>query len=67
MTESVELQEGLSVGAVWSVYQVAKEIGIEDALGKDFQGKLALWQVMVAGDRPGVKALGGKAGTGTCR
>ncbi|MDN3513055.1 MAG: IS1634 family transposase, partial [Candidatus Brocadia sp.] len=42
----VELQEGLSVGAAWSVYQVAKELGIEGALGKDFQGKLALWQVM---------------------
>ncbi|MDN3514918.1 MAG: hypothetical protein NG747_11025 [Candidatus Brocadia sp.] len=42
----VELQEGLSVGAAWSVYQVAKELGIEVALGKDFQGKLALWQVM---------------------
>ncbi len=46
LSESVELQEGLSVGAVWSVYQVAKGIGIEEALGKDFQGKLALWQVM---------------------
>lgn len=46
LSESVELQEGLSVGAVWSVYQVAKEIGLEDALGKDFQGKLALCQVM---------------------
>src|SRR3990167_2571010 len=44
--EAVELQEGLSVGAVWSVYQVAKELGIEEALGKDFEGKLALWQVM---------------------
>ncbi|MDN3514758.1 MAG: hypothetical protein NG747_10200 [Candidatus Brocadia sp.] len=42
----VELQEGLSVGAVWSVYQMAKELGIEGALEKDFQGKLALWQVM---------------------
>jgi len=46
LSESVELQEGLSVGAVWSVYQVAKELGIEEALGKDFEGKLALWQVM---------------------
>ncbi len=46
LSESVELQEGLSVGAVWSVYQVAKELGIEEALRKDFQGKLALWQVM---------------------
>ncbi|MDG6026015.1 MAG: IS1634 family transposase [Candidatus Brocadia sp.] len=42
----VGLQEGLSVGASWSVYQVAKELGIEESLGKDFEGKLALWQVM---------------------
>src|SRR3989338_3940629 len=40
LSESVELQEGLSVGAVWSVYQVAKELGIEEALGKDLEGKL---------------------------
>ena len=46
LSESVELQEGLSVGAVWSVYRVAKELGIEEALGKGFEGKLALWQVM---------------------
>lgn len=46
LSESVELQEGMSVGAVWSVYQVAKELGIEEALGKGFGGKLALWQVM---------------------
>lgn len=46
LSDSVELHEGLSVGAVWSVYQVAKELGIEDALGKDFEGKLALWQVI---------------------
>src|SRR3990170_1122159 len=46
LSESVELQEGLSVGAVWSVYRVAKELGIEEALGKDFEGNLALWQVM---------------------
>ncbi|MCF6150408.1 MAG: IS1634 family transposase, partial [Candidatus Kuenenia sp.] len=46
LSESVELHEGLSVGAVWSVYRVAKELGIDEALGKDFEGKLALWQVM---------------------
>jgi len=45
-SESVELQEGLSVGALWSVYQVAKELGIEKALGTSFEGKLALWQVI---------------------
>jgi len=43
---SVELEQGLSVGAVWTVYQVAKNLGIENALGTDFSGKLALWQVI---------------------
>lgn len=46
LSESVELQEGHSVGALWSVYQVAKELGIEKALGKSFEGKMALWQVL---------------------
>jgi len=44
--ESVELQEGLSVGAIWTVYQIAKELGIERALGTSFSGKLAMWQVI---------------------
>ena len=35
-----------SVGAVWTVYQVSKRLGLEHALGKDFQGKLAMWQVI---------------------
>jgi transposase len=43
---SVELEQGLSVGAVWTVYQVAKSLGIEKALGTDISGKLALWQVI---------------------
>jgi len=46
LKESVELQEGLSVGAVWAVYQVGKRLGLEKALGSDFEGKLAFWQVM---------------------
>ena len=44
--ESVKLQEGLSIGAAWTVYQIAKRKGIEKALGKDFAGKLAMWQVI---------------------
>ena len=44
--ESVSLQEGLSIGAVWAVYQIAKRKGVEKALGKDFAGKLAMWQVI---------------------
>jgi transposase len=46
LKESVEIQEGLSVGAVWTLYQSAKELGIIKALGNDFKGKLALWQVI---------------------
>ena len=46
LKESVELQEGLSVGAVWAVYQVGKALGLEKTLGTGFEGKLAFWQVM---------------------
>jgi hypothetical protein len=46
LRDSVELQEGPSVGAVWIVYQIAKCLGIEKALGISFDGKLALWQVI---------------------
>jgi len=46
LKEDVELKEGSSVGAVWAIYEVAKGLGIEKALGRDFAGKLALWQVM---------------------
>ena len=44
--KEIQLQEGPAVGAVWTVYQVAKRLGIEKALGTDFPGKLALWQVI---------------------
>ena len=46
LNESVDLEEGLAVGAAWTVYQLAKRIGIERALGDTFAGKLALWQVI---------------------
>lgn len=42
----IKLKEGMSVGAVWVVYDVARRLGIEKALGNDRQGKLALWQVI---------------------
>jgi len=44
--EDVTLEQGLSIGAVWTVYQLAKQLGIEKALGFDRSGKLALWQVI---------------------
>jgi len=44
--ENVELNEGLSLGAVWTVYEMARRLGIEKALGEERAGKLALWQVI---------------------
>ncbi|MBI3655986.1 MAG: transposase [Acidobacteria bacterium] len=46
LRESVDLQEGPSVGAAWTVYAVARRVGIIAALGTGRPGKLALWQVM---------------------
>lgn len=46
IVESVRLQEGLSIGAVWTIYTVAKRLGIEKVLGSERAGKLALWQVI---------------------
>ncbi len=37
---------GLSVGAVWTILQVARRLGIVEALGDSREGRLALWQVM---------------------
>jgi hypothetical protein len=44
--DAVTLKQGLSFGAVWTVYHVARRLGIEQALGTTREGKLALWQVM---------------------
>ena len=44
--ENIQLSQGLSVGAVWTVYQAARRLGIDRALGHDFPGQLALWQVL---------------------
>ena len=44
--ETVSLNQGLSVGAVWLLYDMSRRLGINDALGTTRQGKLALWQVL---------------------
>jgi hypothetical protein len=43
---ALELQEGPSVGAVCTIYHVARQLGLDKALGTNFTGKLALWQVI---------------------
>jgi Transposase DDE domain len=44
--DAVMLKQSLSFGAVWTVYHVARRLGIEQALGTTRDGKLALWQVI---------------------
>jgi len=44
--DAVTLKQGVAFGAVWTVYHVARRLGIEQALGTTREGKLALWQVM---------------------
>ena len=44
--EVVSCKQGLSVGAVWLVYDLARQLGITKALGTSREGKLALWQVI---------------------
>jgi transposase len=43
--EQISLEQGLSVGALFTVHQIASRLGIIDVLGNDVHGKLALWQV----------------------
>jgi len=44
--DGVRLQEGASVGAVWTAAEIARRLGLDQALGTDFSGQLALWQVI---------------------
>src|SRR5712691_3030592 len=41
--DGVQLQEGASIGAVWVAAEVARRLGLPQALGTDFAGQLALW------------------------
>jgi len=46
VAEAVSLRQGLSVGAVWLIFEMARQLGIAEALGHSRSGKLALWQVI---------------------
>jgi hypothetical protein len=46
VTEAVSLRQGLSVGGVWLIFDMARQLGITEALGNSPQGKLALWQII---------------------
>lgn len=44
--EDLSFQQGPSVGAVWTIFDISRQLGIVDALGATGEGKLALWQVI---------------------
>ena len=44
--KDVKMAQGQSLGGVYTIFQLARRLGIEKALGTDRQGKLALWQVI---------------------
>jgi transposase len=46
LKESLAMQQGLSVGAVFVLHGIAKRLGIVGALGPTQEGKRALWQVL---------------------
>lgn len=46
--EKVTTRQGLSVGAVWLLKEIARRLGLLKALGPSRQGQLSLWLVIAA-------------------
>lgn len=63
LTDDVSIQQGSSFGATYVLNEVAKRIGISDALGNTQEGKLALWQVIARTMDQGVQTLICSAGS----
>ena len=40
-----QLKQGLSIGAIWTLHQLAQEIGLVESLGNTREAKLTLWMV----------------------
>ena len=49
----IHTEQGLSVGAVFSLYKVAQELGIMKALGNTEKAKRALWMILARLIEPG--------------
>jgi hypothetical protein len=60
----VQYVQGPSVGSLWALWQTARRLGVEEALGRSRPGRLALWQVLARllepGSRLGATRLGGE-------
>ncbi len=48
LREEVGTRQGLAVGAVWVLHQLAKRLGVVKALGQSRTAKLALWLVLAS-------------------
>lgn len=46
--KTVKTRQGLSIGAAWLLYQLAKRLGIVNALGRSGKAKLVLWMIISA-------------------
>jgi hypothetical protein len=55
---ALRLRQGPSLGALWVVDQVARRLGIKQALGNGHQASLGYWQVLARLLRPGTSLLG---------
>ena len=54
---SLRLRQGQSVGALWTVDQLAQQLGIKKALGVTHAAELSYWQVLARLLRPGTSLL----------
>ncbi|MGC8630754.1 MAG: IS1634 family transposase, partial [Thermoplasmata archaeon] len=45
-SDEIQVTQGLSVGAVFSLYKAAQDLGIVKAMGNTEKAKLALWMVI---------------------
>ncbi|HOG88570.1 MAG TPA: hypothetical protein PLG26_15095, partial [Verrucomicrobiota bacterium] len=49
---SLRLRQGPSMGALWTIDQVAQRLGIKKALGVTWEAQLSYWQVLARLLRP---------------
>jgi hypothetical protein len=54
---SLQLRQGQSLGALWTVDQLAQQLGIQKALGVTPEAELSYWQVLARVLRPGTSLL----------
>jgi hypothetical protein len=54
---SLRLRQGESFGALWTADQIARQLGIQKALGVTHEAELSYWQVLARVLRPGASLL----------